>query len=131
MQKIHFSLLLFLFAGINTLSAQKVKVAAIGFYNVENLFDTVDDTLIDDKEFLPDGARAWTEEKYNEKSANMAYVISQIATELSPVGVSVLGLAEIENRKVVEDLVKQPSLASRNYQIIHFDSPDKRGWMWD
>jgi hypothetical protein len=127
MQKIFFVFFLMTLFKINIALSQKAKVAAIGFYNVENLFDTADDTLIDDKEFLPDGARAWTESKYNEKSKNMAYVISQIATELSPVGVSVLGLAEIENKKVVEDLVKQPSLASRNYQIIHFDSPDKRG----
>lgn len=121
-----FSLIFFCFFTI-TLTAQKAKVAAIGFYNLENLFDTVNDTLIDDEEFLPEGGRAWTEEKYDEKSKNMAYVISQMALDLCPAGVSVLGVAEIENRKVLEDLVKQPALKDRNYQIVHHDSPDRRG----
>jgi hypothetical protein len=106
---------------------QKFKVVGIGFYNVENLYDTEDDPLIDDAEFLPDGLRAWTEERYREKLANMAYVISQIALDETKTGLSVIGLAEIENRKVLEDLVKEPALASRNYRIVHYDSPDNRG----
>jgi hypothetical protein len=105
----------------------KYKIVSGGFYNLENLFDTVDDTLINDEEFLPDGARAWTEEKYAEKLANMAYVISQIGISDVKAGLSFLGVSEIENRKVLEDLVVQPALAGRNYQIIHYDSPDGRG----
>jgi predicted extracellular nuclease len=57
----------------------------------------------------------------------MAKVISQLGTELSPDGVAMLGVAEIENRKVLEDLVAQPELKSRKYQIVHYDSPDERG----
>ena len=106
---------------------QQFQIVSIGFYNLENLFDTVDDPKIDDSEFLPDGKRAWTEEKYKEKLANMAYVISQIGIEDAKAGLSVLGLSEIENRKVLEDLVKEPAIASRNYRIIHYDSPDPRG----
>lgn len=106
---------------------QKAKVAAIGFYNLENLFDTVDDTLINDEEFLPTGARAWTDDKYQEKQANMAKVISMMGIEKAPAGLSILGVAEIENRLVLKDLAKQEALKSRNYKIIHFDSPDKRG----
>ncbi len=106
---------------------QEVKVAAIGFYNLENLFDTVDDPTIKDEEFTPDGSKAWTEEKYKEKLANMAYVISQMGTDLTPNGVSILGISEIENRKVVEDLLKEPQIAGRGYEIIHYDSPDFRG----
>lgn len=115
--------------GTETLTAQKqeVKVAAIGFYNLENLFDTEDDPDIWDEEFTPDGSKAWTEDKYQEKLTNMAYVISQIGTELTPNGVSILGICEIENRKVVEDLLKEPQLADRGYKIIHYDSPDFRG----
>ncbi len=106
---------------------QEVKVAAIGFYNLENLFDTEDDPTIKDEEFTPDGSKAWTEEKYKEKLANMAYVISQMGTDLTPNGVSILGISEIENRKVVEDLLKEPQIAGRGYEIIHYDSPDFRG----
>jgi hypothetical protein len=122
--------ILFLFFGVIFLSkgyAQKAKVTSIGFYNLENLFDTVDDTLISDEEFLPEGKRNWTPEKYQEKSSNMANVISQIGLEFCPAGLSVLGVAEIENKKVLEDLVKQPALKDRNYQIVHQDSPDGRG----
>lgn len=106
---------------------QEVKVAAIGFYNLENLFDTEDDPTIKDEEFTPEGSKAWTEDKYNEKLANMAYVISQMGTDLTPNGVSILGISEIENRKVVEDLLKEPVLAGRGYEIVHYDSPDFRG----
>lgn len=103
------------------------KIASIGFYNLENLFDIEDDTTIWDEEFLPDGARSWTQEKYDEKQANMAYVISQIGIDKAPQGLSILGVAEIENRKVLEDLVAQESIKDRNYKIIHFDSKDGRG----
>ena len=100
------------------LSAQnnkkQYKILSVGFYNLENLFDTVDDTLINDEEFLPSGARAWTEERYKEKLTNMAYVISQIGIQDAKQGLSILGVSEIENRKVLEDLVLQPSIADRN-----------------
>ena len=112
----------------NSLIAQnKVKIATIGFYNLENLFDTVDDTLINDEDFLPNGANHWTEDKYEEKLTNMAYVISQIGIESAPAGLSILGVSEIENRKVLEDLVIQPSIVDRGYKILHHDSPDRRG----
>jgi hypothetical protein len=108
-------------------SATKYKIVSLGFYNLENLFDTENDTLINDEEFLPDGARTWTNERYQEKLGNMSYAISQIGIQDVPAGLSVLGVAEIENRRVLEDLVVQPSIKKRNYQIIHFDSPDARG----
>mgnify|MGYP000367249381 CR=1 FL=1 len=107
--------------------AQQYKVGAIGFYNLENLFDTEDDPAINDSEFLPTGKKNWNDANYQDKLGNMSRVISELGTELSPDGISILGVAEIENRKVLEDLVKQPKLAARNYQIIHFDSPDERG----
>ena len=125
------TILLALLLGLTpyTASAQSIdyKVVAIGFYNLENLFDTENDTTINDEEFLPDGGRGWTPERYAEKQANMAYVISEIGKDKAPQGLSVLGVAEIENRRVLEDLVSQASLKDRNYQIIHFDSKDFRG----
>lgn len=114
-------------SGFSQQDTDQFKIVGIGFYNLENLFDTDDDPKILDEEYLPDGAKAWTLEKYNEKSANMAFVISEIGTEHVKQGLSLLGVAEVENRKVLEDLVAQPILKDRNYQIIHYDSPDFRG----
>ncbi len=107
--------------------SNQAKIATIGFYNLENLFDTERDTSIRDEEFTPEGKKRWTNDKYQEKLVNMAYVISQMGTDLAPQGLSILGVSEIENRKVLEDLVKQSSIAHRDYKIIHYDSPDDRG----
>jgi hypothetical protein len=105
----------------------KIQLASIGFYNLENLYDTVDDTLINDEEFLPQGTKAWTPERYAEKLKNMALVISQIGTTENLHGLSLLGVAEIENKRVLLDLVKEPQLKAHNYKVIQFDSPDLRG----
>ncbi len=123
-------LFLSLFLGFQTLAlAQKAqyKIGAIGFYNLENLFDTLDAPDVRDEEYLPEGKRLWTPERYIEKQNNMAKVIAEIGTEMTPDGLAILGVSEIENRSVLEDLVKHPKLISRNYQIVHFDSPDERG----
>jgi hypothetical protein len=112
---------------INGLAQDQYKMIAVGFYNLENLFDTENDTTINDEDFLPDGKMGWTDERYAEKQTNMAYAVAQIATDYTKSGLSVFGVAEIENRKVLEDLVSQPSLAARNYKIVHYNSPDRRG----
>ncbi|MFZ9982595.1 MAG: endonuclease/exonuclease/phosphatase family protein [Cyclobacteriaceae bacterium] len=96
------------------------KKATVGFYNIENLFDTVDDPNIQDEEFLPEGVNAWTTEKYRQKQQNMARVIAGFAPDI-------LGVSEIENRKVLEDLVQQPEIAGKRYQIAHLDMKDPRG----
>lgn len=103
------------------------KVAAIGFYNLENLFDTLDSPNTNDADFLPNGRLLWNTQKYVAKQANMAKVIALLGTELNPDGLAIMGCAEVENRKVLEDLVAQPALKARNYKIVHFDSPDERG----
>jgi hypothetical protein len=103
------------------------KVAAIGFYNLENLFDTVDLADKNDEDFLPQGRLKWNTEKYLSKQANMAKVIAELGVELTPDGVAILGVAEIENAKVLEDLCAQEALKSRNYQVLHHESPDERG----
>ncbi|MXN92550.1 endonuclease/exonuclease/phosphatase family protein [Flavobacterium sp. Sd200] len=107
---------------------KKFKVHTVAFYNVENLFDTHNDPKINDEEWLPDGRQHWTEEKYKKKLSNLAKVISQIGTTENP-GNSpvVIGVAEVENRGVLEDLIKEPLLAGKDYGIVHIDSPDKRG----
>lgn len=98
----------------------------IGFYNVENLFDTVHDQGKNDYEYLPDGANEWTADKYAVKLRNMARVIDDMHKD-NGMWHTVLGLAEVENRHVLEDLVKEPAIAKANYQIVHIEGPDRRG----
>lgn len=103
------------------------RVGCIGFYNLENLFDTIDTPDVNDLEFTPTGEKKWNSPKYFEKLDNMASVISQIGTDVTPDGVAILGISEIENKSVVVDLIKREKLKGRNYNIVHYDSPDKRG----
>ncbi|NNE25329.1 MAG: endonuclease/exonuclease/phosphatase family protein [Saprospiraceae bacterium] len=106
---------------------RQFKAYAVGFYNVENLFDTVDNNMIRDEEFTPDGKKVWTHDKYTDKIANLASVISQLGLSLCPEGISLLGISEIENDTVIIDLINHPLLRSRNYGIVHHSSPDGRG----
>ena len=98
------------------------------FYNLENLFDTINSPGVNDLEFTPQGARQWNGTKYWQKQHNMAYAISQMNVKGSPaVGPVIIGVSEIENILVLQDLVRQPELKDRRYQIVHHDSPDRRG----
>ena len=106
--------------------AQKHRSYVIGFYNLENLFDTYHDEGKNDYEYLPDGANEWTEEKYAKKLRNMARVIADMKKD-NGAWHAVLGVSEVENRHVLEDLVSEPAIAEANYQIVHYDSPDRRG----
>ena len=114
---------------ITVLQAQKkqFKSAVIAFYNLENLFDTVDNTLINDEEFLPKGDRNYNTGIYKDKLGKLSTVISQIGTEFNPDGPALLGVAEVENDTVLKDLIAQPLIAKRNYKIVHYDSRDARG----
>lgn len=105
----------------------RLGVYSVGFYNLENLFDTKDDPGVRDEDFTPQGSYNWTPAKYQAKLSNMARVISQLAREHCPAGPAVLGVSEIENRGVLEDLVKSAPLAASGYEIVHYDSPDRRG----
>jgi predicted extracellular nuclease len=94
------------------------------FYNVENLFDIFNDPATNDEEFLPESQKQWNEEKYKKKIADLAKVLSGISENGLP---SLIGLAEVENQKVLEDLVSSPKLRRGKYGIAHFDSKDERG----
>ena len=118
--------LLLLLQGWSACAQHKGKSYVIGFYNLENLFDTYHDEGKNDYEYLPDGGNAWTEAKYQKKLRNMARVIADMAKD-NRAWHAVLGVSEVENRHVLEDLVSEPAIAAANYQIVHYDSPDRRG----
>lgn len=111
----------------NNLSAQKIRIAAIGFYNLENLFDTINQPDVNDDEFTPEGANRYTPSRYLHKLNQLSNVISQIGRDVDPNGLMLLGVSEIENRSVLEDLVKTEKLKPMNLGIVHFDGPDRRG----
>lgn len=112
---------------MSVVAQNKKEVYPIAFYNVENLFDTKRDLTIQDEDFTPSGQYNWTEDKYKKKLKNLAYVISLFGKETAPSGAAIIGVAEVENRKVIEDLINTGDLASRKYKIVHQDSPDTRG----
>ncbi|MDR1553088.1 MAG: endonuclease/exonuclease/phosphatase family protein [Prevotellaceae bacterium] len=119
-----FALIIF---NLNAQGKKKYRIACMGFYNVENLFDIYHDEGKNDYEFLPDGANQWTEERYRKKLENISEVISKLGVKTVPNGAAVVGLSEIENRRVLEDLVAMPLIKDRNYQIVHHEGPDARG----
>ena len=131
-----FSTLLLLFC-FTALKAQKLnpdnsyEVTCVGFYNLENLFDTIvdpDTNKILQEDFTPKSGKQWDSKKYHSKLSNMADVISRLGVSKSvPDGAAVLGVCEIENKLVLNDLVAHEKLKDKNYQIIHYESPDKRG----
>ncbi|MBW6501932.1 MAG: endonuclease [Bacteroidales bacterium] len=116
-------LLLFLtFAGYS--QEKKGSPVRILFYNVENLFDINDDSLTADNDFLPQGVMRWTLSRYKRKISSL-YKTIVAAGEWDPPAIA--AFCEVENRKVLEDLVYNTGLSNHNYGIVHEDSPDPRG----
>lgn len=103
------------------------QVRTIAFYNLENLFDTKNDTLIFDDDRTPAGKDHWTEERYLMKIEQMSKVISEIGSTANTTTPDVIGVCEVENLSVLQDLIAHRNLEPFNYGIIHFDSPDERG----
>ncbi|MBO7427274.1 MAG: endonuclease [Paludibacteraceae bacterium] len=93
-------------------------------YNVENLFDCEDDPLTDDNAFTPEGEYQWTEGKYKNKLNNISRAITAAGGWAKPV---IIGLCEVENKKVLTDLTQRTQLKVCGYQFVHKDSPDQRG----
>ncbi len=112
----------------NCASAQlKMQISAVAFYNFENLFDTLDDPKNwGDNEFLSTGAYNYTGAVYRQKLSNLSTVISDLGAKTMSDGPAIIGVAEIENGHVLEDLVRQPLIKDK-YSFIHFDSYDSRG----
>jgi exonuclease III len=121
---------LFLFILFTTniiFSQNNYQIKTVAFYNLENLFDTENDTLKNDEASPIMEIKENRGAIYQKKLDNMAKVLSEIGykdTKNSPV---ILGVVEIENRKVLEDLINTGGLKNKNYGIIHYDSPDLRG----
>ncbi|MFA9192494.1 endonuclease/exonuclease/phosphatase family protein [Flavobacterium sp. FZUC8N2.13] len=103
------------------------RIHTVAFYNFENLFDTINDPSTNDDEWTPQGAQRWTAEKYQQKLQNLTRVLTEIGKPANTNSPTFIAGSEIENRGVLEDLVRQPQMALQDYGIIHFDSPDKRG----
>lgn len=117
-----------LFATAAKPAGKKMQAAGIAFYNLENLFDTIPNNPENrDLEFTPDGKNQWDGRKYWSKIHNMAQAISHFTTRTTPNGPAIIGVSEIENRSVLEDLVADPQISKWNLQIVHHDSPDARG----
>ena len=106
---------------------KEYQIATIAYYNLENLFDTLDTPDKRDAEYLPESEKNWDTEKYYTKLQNLSIVISKLGKELDPKGPALLGVSEIENRLVLEDLIRMPLLRPLNLGIVHYESPDKRG----
>jgi predicted extracellular nuclease len=116
-------LLLSLFC-LNCTGQNPDKEFTIVFYNVENLFDTANDPATEDDEFTPGSKLAWNQEKYEKKLNDLAHVISSINPSELP---EIIGLAEVENNKVLNDLIRTEQMRAGNFSVIHYDSPDVRG----
>ncbi len=115
-----------LLIGLNAIYAQVTpNKAIIGFYNVENLFDTLNDPNKNDEQFLPDGDYQWTSERYLHKLDRLSQVIADMARMDG--GLVVLGVSEVENEQVLLDLAATERLRPFGFKVCHHESPDRRG----
>lgn len=130
MIKNSFFLILVFFVFSYTYSQKTEKnyqIRTIAFYNLENLFDTINDPLINDDEFTPNGINRYTPEVYKDKLEKLARVLSEIGSDQSKNSPVIIGVCELENRNVLEDLVKTGKLKDKRWGIVHYDSKDSRG----
>ncbi len=117
---------LIMFTVSGAVEQQPSKRYTVMFYNLENFFDTINQPDVLDEEFTPEGPKQWNSYKYNAKLSNIEKVLYNISAE-NKAFPTVIGVSEIENRNVMEDLAALPKLQRANYQIVHYDSPDRRG----
>ena len=125
MKKVLFMFVLLLLCLGTSGKKRQGKLYSIAFYNLENLFDTVHDVGKNDYDFLPDGRYRWTSLKYQSKLDNLAKVMSSLGKEKVPEGPAFIGVAEVENHRVLDDLLERDGLLQ--YKYVHYEGPDKRG----
>ncbi len=120
---------LFIFSPFASFGQEKKEyhILTVGFYNLENLFDIYDDPDTFDDDRTPTGKDRWTATKYRQKIENMAYAISRIGVDEAKGPPALLGVCEIENLEVLEDLTSHPIMKPYDYGVVHYDSPDLRG----
>ncbi|MCM1163689.1 MAG: endonuclease/exonuclease/phosphatase family protein [Muribaculaceae bacterium] len=106
---------------------KQFMVFGVAFYNLENLFDTINNNGSYDLEFSPAGSRQWNGEKYWSKINNLARAISNMTSKTTPNGPAIIGVSEIENKSVLNDLVRAEAIRKWHLQVVHHDSPDRRG----
>ncbi|MEX0315911.1 MAG: endonuclease/exonuclease/phosphatase family protein, partial [Allomuricauda sp.] len=108
-------------------SPKEYKIRTVAFYNVENLFDTTNDSLVFDDERTPEGSYNWTISRYQTKIDNISKVLSKIGEKTTQTSPDIIGLCEVENKDVLQDLIQHTNLKNKQYGIIHYNSPDERG----
>lgn len=99
----------------------------VAFYNLENLFDTVDDENVLDDDFLPEADRNWTPKRYDKKLYKLGTAISELGFDETDNAPVLVGVAEVENKKVLSDLIASKKLEEFDYDFVHYNSPDERG----
>ncbi len=120
-------LLFILWNQIGSNNTTKKEQIVIGFYNLENLYDTIDNPMVNDDEFIPTGAKRYNGNIYRDKLYKLATVLSDLGKTYSSKGASIIGVAEIENDTVLLDLTHHFLLYRNNWKFIHYDSRDARG----
>jgi predicted extracellular nuclease len=112
---------LLVFASLFLSTVAFSQTRTVGFYNVENLFDTINDPNINDEDFLPSVEKNWNQARYNEKIAHINAVLDLMGNPLA------VGFCEIENAAVMRDVIRHNPNRVVQYGLVHFDSPDLRG----
>ena len=103
------------------------KQFTIAFYNLENLFDIYNDAATNDDDYLPDSAKKWTSKRYYNKIHKLGYAIKHIGMEDTGFPPALIGFAEVENKRVLKDLITASDLKAFHYDFVHYNSPDERG----
>ncbi len=123
-----FAIILIGFNSFSQKNDKQFQIRTVAFYNLENLFDTINDpTKLDERSPIMDMKAKNRAKAYWAKIDNMAKVISEIGVEKSKTSPAIIGVCEIENRAVLEDLIAHDKLKKKHYGIIHYESPDERG----
>ncbi len=113
--------------GIQDDEKSTYAIRTVAFYNLENLFDTENDSLTFDDARTAEGKDRWSSKKYQKKIGNLAEVLHLIGRDLRAKSPDIIGLCELENRGVLQDLLSHKDLSNEDYSLIHYDSPDERG----
>lgn len=105
----------------------RYDMQTVAFYNLENLFDLVDGQYTNDSDFLPTAVKRWTPKRYENKLRKLGFAISNIGRKETGKHPALVGLAEVENAKVIQDLIASKHLEDCHYNYVHYNSPDERG----